>query len=302
MSTPPRPSTEVAHTATEGLGSVDALAGVELMLAADRGLLDAVASARAELARAVELSAESLRAGGRLFYVGAGTSGRLGVLDAVECPPTFCTQPELVQGVLAGGDAAMWRAVEGAEDDAEAGGADLRARGARAGDVVVGITASGRTPYVHGALAWARARGLTTALLACVPATELAPEHTRVDVVLAVPTGPESLAGSTRLRAGTATKLVLNMLSTLTMAQLGRVHKNLMVDVNTGGNAKLWRRGVGLVAELVGCSADRAEELLASAEGRVKVAVVMGACGLDAEAAEARLAAADGVLAAALAD
>ena len=301
MSAGKRPSTEVAHPGTGELGSGSPLAGVDLMLAADRELIEVVASAREEIARAVELAAASLREGGRLFYVGAGTSGRLGVLDAVECPPTFCTPPDQVQGVLAGGAGAMWCAVEGAEDDATAGGMDLRARGAQGADVVLGITASGRTPYVHGALAWARAHGLTTALLACVPASELLPEHTRVDVVIAVPTGPESLAGSTRLRAGTATKLVLNMLSTLTMAQLGRVHQNLMVDVNTGGNAKLWQRGVRLVTELVGCDAGRAEELLTAADGRVKVAVVMGAAGLEPGGAEARLAEAGGVLATALA-
>lgn len=295
-----RPSTEAAHAATRALGSADALAGVDLMLDADRGLFDAIAAERTSIAAAVELIAGRLRSGGRLFYVGAGTSGRLGVLDAVECPPTFNTPPELVQGVLAGGDGAMWRAVEGAEDDAAAGGAALAARGVVAGDVVVGIAASGRTPFVHGALAWARERGAGTALLACVPSTELAAEHARANVVIALATGPESLAGSTRLRAGTATKVVLNMLSTLTMAQLGRVHTNLMVDVNTRGNAKLWQRGIGLVAELAACSPARAEAQLEAADGQVKVAVVMERRGLARAAAQALLAAAGGVLAAAL--
>lgn len=308
-----RPATEAAAPATRGLDRRAPLESVEAMLAADRGLVDKLHAERHELAAAVELIAARLAAGGRLFYVGAGTSGRLGVLDAVECPPTFCTDPELVQGVLAGGDGAMWRAVEGAEDDAAAGGRDLAARGAGAADVVVGIMASGRTPYVHGALAWARAAGAATVALVCVTRAAFEAAASRLtsaspskgsadgpDVVIALDTGPEALAGSTRLRAGTATKMALNMLSTLAMARLGRVHDNLMVDVNTRGNAKLWQRGIALVAELAGCPGERAEALLQAADGRVKTAVVMGRLELPRAAAEARLAAAGGFLAAAL--
>lgn len=292
--------TEAVHPETAALGHAVPLEGVDLMLAADRGLLDAVAAARVEIAAAVTLIATCLRAGGRLFYVGAGTSGRLGVLDAVECPPTFCTPPEWVQGVLAGGDGAMWRAVEGAEDDRAAGGRDLQARGAEAGDVVVGITASGRTPYVHGALEWARANGAASVLLACVARAELL--EAQADVVIGVATGAESLAGSTRLRAGTATKLVLNMLSTLTMAQLGRVYGNLMVDVNTAGNAKLQRRGIALIERLVPCDTTRATELFDASDGQVKLAVVMGRLSVSRVQATERLRAADGFLDRALSD
>jgi N-acetylmuramic acid 6-phosphate etherase len=294
------PTTEGVHPETAELGHAAPLQGVDLMLAADRGLLDAVAAAREEIADAVTLIAARLSAGGRLFYVGAGTSGRLGVLDAVECPPTFCTPPEWVQGVLAGGDGAMWRAVEGAEDDRSAGGRDLLARGAGANDVIVGITASGRTPYVHGALEWARANGAASVLLACVARDELL--ETQADVVIGVATGAESLAGSTRLRAGTATKLVLNMLSTLTMAQLGRVYGNLMVDVNTSGNAKLQRRGIALIERLVPSETERATELFAASDGQVKLAVVMGRLGVSREHAALRLQNANGFLDRAMAD
>jgi N-acetylmuramic acid 6-phosphate etherase len=204
------------------------------------------------------------------------------VLDASECPPTFCTDPGLVQGILAGGEKALTSSSEGAEDDRAAGGRELSARGVGAKDVVVGIAAGGTTPYVHGAIEAAKRLGAATVFLACVP-SDLAPDS--ADVSIRVVTGPEILAGSTRLKAGTATKMVLNMLTTLSMARLGKVYGNLMVDVATRGNAKLRQRGIGLVATLVECDRARAEQLLDSADGSVRVAVVMGRRKLDALAA-----------------
>lgn len=286
-------STEAVDPATARLGEVDALGGVELMLAADRGLVETLHAARVELARAVETIADRLAAGGRLFYLGAGTSGRLGVLDAAECPPTFQSDRAQVQGILAGGDVAMFRAVEGAEDDREAAGAELDRRGLTSADVVVGITAGGTTPFVHAGLAHARARGAATVFLACVGKDEVPDD---ADVSIRLLTGPEALAGSTRLRAGTATKMALNLLSTLTMARLGKVYRNLMVDVDTSCNRKLVARGERLVEELVPCALDRAAELLAAAGGAVKLAVLMGRLDLDRATATARLAAANGFL------
>jgi N-acetylmuramic acid 6-phosphate etherase len=289
-------ATEAADPATAALGTLartDVGAAVDLFLAADAGIVAAVAAARDDLARAVELIAARLARGGRLFYVGAGTSGRLGLLDAVECPPTFQSAPDQVQAVLAGGPGAFLQAVEGSEDDAGAAGRELAARGLAAADVVLGIAAGGTTPFVHGALASARAAGAATIFLACVPREQVSDA---ADLSIRLVTGPEVLAGSTRLKAGTATKLALNLLSTLVMARLGKVHGNRMVDVNTRGNAKLVERGRDLVAELVGCEAERAAELLAAADGQVKLAVVMGALGLEAGAARARLEAAGGFL------
>ena len=301
MSTGGRPErgdlpTERANAATVELGRLareDAAAAVDLFLAADATIVAAVAAARAEVAAAVELVAARLAAGGRLFYVGAGTSGRLGLLDAVECPPTFQSPPDMVQAVLAGGDGAFLRSVEGAEDDPEAAGVELAARGLCDRDVVFGIAAGGTTPFVHGAIEAARGVGAGSIFFACVPA-ERVPD--RADLSIRVVTGPEVLAGSTRLKAGTATKLVLNAVSTLVMARLGKVHQNRMVDVNTRSNAKLVERGRDLVAELAGCDGDEAAELLEAAGGQVKLAVVMGALGLDAGQAAGRLEASGGYL------
>jgi N-acetylmuramic acid 6-phosphate etherase len=251
----------------------------------------AVRAAKPEILRAIELVSARLAAGGRLIYVGAGTSGRLGVLDASECPPTFQSAPEQVQGRIAGGPEAVFRALEGAEDARERGRTavgDVTTR-----DVVLGIAASGRTPWVHAALATARERGAATVFLACVP-FELAPDA--ADVSIRVVTGPEVLTGSTRLKAGTATKLVLNRLSTLVFARLGKVHGNRMVDLDTRGNTKLWRRGVRMLAELTGLEEGAAEAQLRRAEGRVKPAVLMQLRGIERAEAEARLAAAGGSL------
>ncbi|MDF1798760.1 MAG: N-acetylmuramic acid 6-phosphate etherase [Planctomycetota bacterium] len=288
--------TERADAATAELGRLareDAGAAFDLFLTADATIVAAVAAARAEVAAAVELVAARLAAGGRLFYVGAGTSGRLALLDAVECPPTFQSDPDQVQAVLAGGDAAFLRAVEGAEDDPEAAGIELSARGLCERDVVLGIAAGGTTPFVHGAIDAARSRGAASIFFACVPAARV-PD--RADLSIRVVTGPEVLAGSTRLKAGTATKLVLNALSTLVMARLGKVHQNRMVDVNTRSNAKLVERGRVLVAELADCDGVAAARLLEAAGGQVKLAVVMGALGLDVQQAQERLGAAGGYL------
>lgn len=289
--------TELPNAASrelDTLGLTDALA---LFSAADAEAVAAVAAARGEIARAVELVTERLRRGGRLLYVGAGTSGRLAALDAAECPPTFCTDPALVQAVVAGGERALATAVEGAEDSGDEARRALAAREVGPRDVVLGVSAGGTTPFVHAALAEGRARGAATVMLACVPFAD-APDE--ADVSIRAVTGPELLTGSTRLKAGTATKLVLNAVSTLVMARLGRVHGNLMVDL-APTNAKLADRAERLVMELAQVGRERARELLAAAGNRVKVAVVCGALGVDATDAEERLARAGGVLRAALA-
>lgn len=274
--------TELANPRSAELDTLDAGAAFDVMNAEDASVAQAVRAAKSEIVRAIELVSERLARGGRLFYVGAGTSGRLGVLDASECPPTFCTQPELVQGVIAGGSPALTSSIEGAEDDRAGGARDLEARGVGAKDVVVGIAAGGTTPYVLGALESARKLGAATVFFACV-SKELAPDS--ADISIRIVTGPEVLAGSTRLKAGTATKMVLNMLTTLSLARLGKVYGNLMVDVAARGNAKLWQRGIGLVSRVVECDRARAEQFLKSADGSVKVAIVMGRRKLDAHAA-----------------
>jgi len=252
--------------------------------AEDRVPAEAVAAAHDDVVRAIELVVERLARGGRLIYVGAGTSGRLGALDAAECPPTFQSDPETVQGRIAGGPEALVRAIEGAEDSTDAGRAAVEDVGER--DVVFGIAAGGTTPFVHAALERARERGAATVFLACVPRDE-APDTADVSIRLA--TGPEVLAGSTRLKAGTATKLVLNRVTTIAMARLGKVHENRMVDLDTRASKKLRARGVGILHELLGLDLDAAATLLDRAGGRVKLAAVMQRLELDAEAARARL-------------
>ena len=253
------------------LDRLGAVAAVELMNAADATAVEAVAAAAADVAAAVELAAAAFARGGRLIYVGAGTSGRLGVLDAAECPPTFSTDPSMVQGIIAGGDAAMFRAVEKAEDQAPDGAAAIDARGVDDRDVVMGIAAGGTTPFVHGALARARELGARTVFLTCVEKFVGEPV---VDVVIRALTGPEVLTGSTRLKAGTATKLVLNQITTIAMARLGKVYENLMVDLRLN-NAKLWDRGARIVAMLTGLDKESAMRHLVEADGSVKTAVVM---------------------------
>ena len=233
---------------------------VEMMLGEDAQIPTALLAERKNITRAVRLVVAALRHGGRLFYVGAGTSGRLGVLDASECPPTFRTRPEQVQGIIAGGQTALWQSVEGAEDDLPAGARAVEFRGVGRRDVVVGIAASGRTPFVWGALLAAQRRGAKTVLLGCNPHLRFAP-GTRPMVVIAPDVGAEVLTGSTRLKAGTATKLVLNILTTLTMVRLGKVVSNLMVDLNPS-NAKLRDRAVRMVRELTGAEAAVAQAAL----------------------------------------
>lgn len=285
--------TEQANARSADLDRLSIGEAFDVMNTEDAGVAKSVARAKPDIVRAIELVAERLARGGRLFHVGAGTSGRLGVLDAAECPPTFRTEPSQVQGVIAGGPTALVAAVEGAEDDRAAGARDLRERRVGSNDAVLGIAAGGTTPYVHGALAHARSAGAATIFLACVPKDLVGDE---ADVSIRVVTGPEVIAGSTRLKAGTATKMVLNAITTLAMTRLGKVHGNLMVDVATGGNAKLMERGIGLVAQLVPCDRERAEGLLERAGGVVKVAVVMARTGSGEREARARLEQAGGVL------
>lgn len=265
----------------------------DLMNAEDRTVADAVATQRAAVARAIELAEAAFRSGGRLFYVGAGTSGRLGVLDASECPPTFGSDPEMVQGIIAGGPPALTRAQEGAEDRPDGARADLTAAGVRARDFVLGIAASGTTPYVRAAIEHARTLGARTGILACSPP---APELVAmVDVAILPITGPEIVTGSTRLKAGTATKLVLNMITTGAMVRLGKAYGNMMVDLQAT-NDKLRDRSERLMITICGVTRDEARALLAAASGSVKRAIVMQKLDLDAESARARLDEAGGVI------
>jgi N-acetylmuramic acid 6-phosphate etherase len=265
---------------------------VALMNAQDAAAVAAVAAENANVAKAVEVVAAALAAGGRLLYFGAGTSGRLGVLDASECPPTFRTDPAMVQGIIAGGEAAMFRAQEGAEDRAEDGAAAVDAKAVTARDVVMGIAAGGTTPFVHGALRRATELGAKTIFLSCV---QPVPGEPPVDVVIRPLTGPEVITGSTRLKAGTATKLVLNTISTLAMVRLGKVYQNLMVDLRAS-NQKLWDRGARVVSTVTGLERTAAMDLLRRADGQVKVAVVMHERSVGAEQAKALLESAGGVL------
>jgi N-acetylmuramic acid 6-phosphate etherase len=244
---------------------------VALMNAQDLRAVQAVGAVRDSVAAAVKIVVAQLKAGGRLLYFGAGTSGRLAVVDASECPPTFRTDPEMVQGVMAGGMEAMFKAKEGAEDSAEGGAAAVDEKHVGKHDVVMGIAAGGTTPYVHGALRRAAERGAKTIFLSCV---QPVPNEPKVDVVIRPLTGPEVVTGSTRLKAGTATKLVLNMLTTITMVQLNKVYENLMVDLRAT-NSKLWDRGARIIATLTNLPRDQAMDLLKKADGHVKVAIVM---------------------------
>ena len=289
--------TESANPASAELDLLSTADAVALMQSEDRAVHAAVEAARASIVAAIELIAARWRQGGRLFYLGAGTSGRLAMLDAVECPPTFQSSPDMVQAVVAGGTAALTGAVEGAEDDKLAAGKELDQRGLSARDVVFGIAASGTTPFVRAGLEHARRKGSATIFLACVPRELVADD---ADVSIRVVTGPEVVTGSTRLKAGTATKLVLNTITTLAMVRLGKVHGNLMVAVNTRGNAKLEDRGIRLVAHLCACDRENAARWLAAADGQVQVAVLMARLSLTACAAQTRLQKHQGSLRAAL--
>ncbi len=288
--------TEQVNPVTRGIDALPTSEALRLMNAEDRRVAEAVEKEIPQIAEAVDRIARRMQDGGRLFYIGAGTSGRLGVLDAAECPPTFHVAPELVQGVIAGGEAALARATEASEDDPESGKRDLAARGFGSGDSLVGIAASGRTPYVLGAVAFARGLGAFTAGISCTPDSELS---RAVEVAIAPLVGPEVIAGSTRMKAGTATKLVLNMISTAVMIKLGYVYGNLMVNVQPR-NAKLEDRARRIVAESAGVGYERAAELLEAAGKDVKTAIVMSRLAMDRGTAEARLAAAGGRISEAL--
>ncbi len=266
---------------------------VDLMNAEDRLVADAVASQREMIARTISAVETAFRGGHRLFYIGAGTSGRLGVLDASECPPTFGTEPGMVIGVIAGGDRALRTPVEGAEDDANGGIAALREHALGAGDVVVGIAASGTTPYVRGALAYARSVGAITALIAC--SEPPAAMRDVCDMLMLPIVGPELLTGSTRLKAGTATKMVCNMITTGAMIRIGKSYGNLMVDLRAT-NEKLTDRAERIMMEVAGIARNEAREWLARADGAVKLAIVMHALRVDVATARARLAEAGGVI------
>ena len=274
----------------DSLGIVDVINGQDALVAA------AVRAERAAIAQAIDVVVESFRHGGRLFYVGAGTSGRLGVLDASECPPTYGVRPTLVQGIIAGGRRALVRSVEGAEDSAAAGAAALDNRRVRPGDVVCGIAASGVTPFVHGALTRGRRLGAKTIFFTCSPE---AAGLSKADVVINPVVGPEVVTGSTRMKAGTATKLVLNLLTTGAMIRLGKVHGNLMVDVRAT-NAKLRDRAERIVMAAAGAPRPQARRLLKAADGQAKLAILMHLARLNAAKAQALLAASGGVLSKAL--
>ena len=262
----------------------------------DTAVLAAVGAAIPSIAAVVDRVVERVRAGGSLFYIGAGTSGRLGVLDAAECPPTFGVAPTVVRGIIAGGEAALARATEASEDKADAGAADLMAAGFTEKDSLIGIAASGRTPYVIGAIGKARAMGALTAALVCARSSELA---AAAELAIEVPVGPEVITGSTRMKAGTATKLVLNMLSTGLMIRLGYTYDNLMVNVQPR-NEKLKDRARRIVSQAAGIDRGEADRLFDEAGGDVKRAIVMARLGVSREEAERLLGAAGGVLAAVL--
>jgi N-acetylmuramic acid 6-phosphate etherase len=264
----------------------------------DATVAEAVRLTLPDVAKAVDAAAASLSAGGRLIYLGAGTSGRLGVLDASECPPTFGVSHGLVVGLIAGGPGALLKAVEGAEDNAQLGVSDLQALDLKPQDMVVGIAASGRTPYVIGALRYARQLGCHTAAVSCNPASPIAHE---AEIAISPVVGPEALTGSTRLKSGTAQKLVLNMISTGAMVRIGKVYQNLMVDMQAT-NIKLVDRACRMVCQATGCSAEEAETALKQTQYEVKTAILMVLSGIAADQAKSLLTRHKGFLRAALQD
>ena len=279
--------TERRNPRSSTIDTASALEIVDLIGAEDAAVPGAVAKARNEIARAVDLIETAFRAGGRLIYVGAGTSGRLGVLNATECPPTFGTPPEMVVGIIAGGPPALVRSVEGAEDDVEAASEAMDSLKVGSTDIVVGIAASGTTPFVQAALTRARAKGARTALVSC---SEPPPELARTcDVCITVRVGPEIVTGSTRMKAGTATKLVLNTLTTGAMIRLGKIYGNLMVDLRAW-NDKLVDRSQRIVMETTGLDRAASRRVIEAADGSVKTAIVMARRGVPKEQAERLLA------------
>lgn len=259
----------------------------------DHNVAPAVAKVLPAIAQAVDGVVESFKQGGRLFYIGAGTSGRLGILDASECPPTYGTDPELVQGLIAGGTQAVFHAVEGAEDSPEMAQEDLQTRKLTNKDMVVGIAASGRTPYVIGGLQYAKSIGCRTAAVSCTPNSEIGAV---ADIDIAALVGPEVIMGSTRMKAGTAQKLILNMITTAAMIRTGKVYGNLMVNLEAT-NKKLIERGKRIVRLATDCSQEQAEQALAACKGNVKLAIIMLLTGVTAAEAMQRLQQNDGVVA-----
>ena len=285
--------TEQRNPASQRIDELDALGIVDLVNAEDRMVAQAVGEERQAIARALELAEASFRAGGRLIYVGAGTSGRLGVLDAAEMPPTYGTDPAMVRGIIAGGYEALVRAQEGAEDHPGDGAEAIDAAEVGPNDFVLGIATSGTTPYVHGALDRARERGARTGFLLCTyPPPDLIEKH---DVVIAPLVGPEVITGSTRMKAGTATKLVLNTITTGAMVRMGKVYGNLMVDLQVTCE-KLRDRGERILESMLEVDRSRAAELLEASGGHVKTALVMGELGVGADEARRRLNEAGGVV------
>ena len=289
-------ATEQRNPNTMNIDTLPTLEMVRLMNREDHRVAEAVSLVTEEIARAVDLIADRLSKGGRLIYCGAGTSGRLGILDAVECPPTYSTEPEMVQGLIAGSYPAIFKAVEGAEDSRELGIRDMKEISFGAGDVLVGIAASGRTPYVLGCMEYARELGAATVSVTCCPGSEL---DRFADIGIAPAPGPEVVTGSTRMKSGTAQKMVLNMLSTGAMIKLGKVYGNLMVDVKPS-NEKLIRRCVTIVCAATDCDEAAAVAALEACEYRPKTAIIMVLCGVDAETARIMLEKAGGRIAQAL--
>lgn len=285
-------TTEQNNPESVAIDQMDPIQIAMLMNREDLKVVAAVERVLPEIARAIEKVTERVQAGGRLIYIGAGTSGRLGVLDASECPPTFNTPPALVVGLIAGGHRALTNAIEGAEDNRQAGEEDLRGVELDAKDVVCGIATSGRTPYVLGGLAYARSLGAATLGVTCNEVSELTEVS---DVLIAPVVGPEILSGSTRLKAGTATKMVLNMISTGTMIRIGKTYGNWMVDLRAT-NVKLKDRSIRIVSGITGLDRQRAESLLSRCDGEVKTAIVSQALGVEKIEAQERLKAAAGRL------
>ena len=290
--------TEQRNPRTMQIDSMSTLDMVRTINQEDTAVTAAVETALPDIARLIDGICERLSQGGSLDYIGAGTSGRLGVLDASECPPTYGVSPLLVQGIIAGGDSALRNSSEGAEDSPENGRRDLMEHGFTSRDVLVGLAASGRTPYVIGALDYARSIGALTGSISCVSHAALS---AHADIAIEAVTGPEVITGSTRMKAGTAQKLILNMLSTCTMIKLGKVYQNLMVDVRPS-NEKLVERSLGILTECTGCSREKAEELLRASDYHVKTAILMALTDLNASQARDTLNHAGGRLADALKD
>ena len=291
-------STESDNPISRQIDKLPAYEIAQLINAEDAKVAAAVKTALPQIASAVDVIVHALSAGGRLFYIGAGTSGRLGVLDAVECVPTFSAPPELVQGIIAGGEQALTQAVEGAEDDPAQARRDMQLRGVTAADAVCGVAASGRTPYVLGALNYANELGAATIAISC---NQISPIGELAAVSISVDLGPEIISGSTRMKAGSAQKMILNMLSTATMIRLGKVYGNLMVDLRVT-NQKLAERAVRLVRQITAADEQSAKRLLAKADNEVKTAVVMQMKQVDAESARRLLDEAGGRLRAVIGD